>query len=130
MENNAGNENPTRRTEPRTLVDLYYSVEFSLEGLDSIYQFIIYDISQRGICILIKENSAVLDKLKVGDVFDMKYYPIKLLGPTEHLKTEIKHITRENSGRYKDHYLVGLSVKEKIFPEQIADTFIRSGAQP
>lgn len=130
MENNTDNENPARRAEPRTLVDLYYSVEFALEGLDSIYQFIIYDISQKGICILIKENSVVLDKLKVGDVFDMKYYPIKLLGPTEHLKTEIKHITRETSGRYKDHYLVGLSVKEKIFPEQIADMLVGNETQP
>ena len=114
MEHIERNENPSGRKEQRTLVDLYYSVEFSVKGLDSIYQFIIYDISKRGICILVKENSAVLQKLKVGDIFNMKYYPIKLLGPTEHLRTEIKHITKEMSGRYKDHYLVGLAVKEKL----------------
>lgn len=114
MEHIERNENPSGRREQRTLVDLYYSVEFSVEGLDAIYQFIIYDISKKGICILIKENSAVLQKLRVGDIFNMKYYPIKLLGPTEHLRTEIRHITKEMSGRYKDHYLVGLAVKEKL----------------
>lgn len=106
--------NPARRSEPRTIVDLYYSVEFSIDGLDLIYQFIIYDISQRGICILVKEDSPVLREMSVGDIFNMKYYPIKLLGPTEYLKTEIRHITKEQSGRYKNHYLVGLCVKEKL----------------
>lgn len=103
-----------RRSEPRTIVDLYYSVEFSVEGLDLIYQFIIYDISEKGICILVKEGSPVLDRLHVGDIFIMKYYPIKLMGPAEHLKTEIKHITKEKTGRYRNHYLVGLSVQEKL----------------
>lgn len=113
MENVPSENTEARRKEKRTLVDLYYSVEFSVRGLDAIYQFIIYNISSKGICILIKENSAVLTKLKVGDIFDMKYYPVKLMGPAEHLKTEIKHITMETQGRYKNHYLVGLEVKEK-----------------
>ncbi len=114
MDEQNSQTNPTRRSEPRTIVDLYYSVEFSIEGLDLIYQFIIYDVSQKGICILVKEDSPVLGRLNVGDVFNMKYYPIKLLGPTEHLKTEIRHITKERSGRYKNHFLIGLVVKEKL----------------
>ena len=113
MENEPSENTTARRKEQRTLVDLYYSVEFSVEGLDAIYQFIIYNISSKGMCILIKESSAVLAKLKVGDVFNMKYYPIKLMAPSTHMKTEIKHITLETQGRYKKHYLVGLEVKEK-----------------
>lgn len=118
MEDTLPDENTARRKEPRTLVDLYYSVEFSIKGLDAIYQFIIYNISSRGVCILVKANSAILDKIKVGDIFDMKYYPIKLLGHAEHLKTEIRHITLETSGRYKNHYLIGLEVIEKLSPDE------------
>ena len=99
-----------RRSEERTLVDRFFSVEFSKKGLDDIYQFKIWNISSKGICILVKEDSALMGYLKVGDVLDMKYYPLDESGPIQRSKTEITHITKDSEGRFKGHFLVGLSI--------------------
>ncbi|RJQ57206.1 MAG: hypothetical protein C4530_13090 [Desulfobacteraceae bacterium] len=99
-----------RRSEARTLVDRFYSVEFSKKGMDAIYQFKIWNISPKGMCILVKENSALVRHLKVGDVLDMKYYPSDDTGPVERCKTEITHITKDAEGKFKGHFLVGLSM--------------------
>ena len=99
-----------RRSESRTLVDCFYSVEFSKKGLDAIYQFKIWNISTKGICILVREDSNLIAHLTVGDVVNMKYYPIEESNPGEYSQTEITHITRDEQGRFRGHYLVGLSI--------------------
>ena len=58
-----GHKNQDKRTEPRTIVDEYYSVEFRIPVADSriTYQYKIRDISDHGMCLLVKEDSAVLN---------------------------------------------------------------------
>ena len=102
-----------RRSEPRSITDQYHCVEFQIYGMASFYQFKIWDISNKGMCILVKENSAVIDHIKVDDVIDMKYYPTQPSGSIEGIKTKIRHITKSEQGRFKGHYLVGLSILEK-----------------
>jgi hypothetical protein len=63
--------------------------------------------------IIVKEGSAILNHLKVGDIMDMKIYQPKKAERPELIKTEIKHITKDDLGGYKGNYLVGLSVVEK-----------------
>ncbi len=99
-----------KRSEPRDVVDKFYSVEFALKGIDFVYQFKIWNMSSKGMCVLIKEDSDVLKHLKAGDIVDMKYYSSDSLAPTEHLQTEIMHITKDEEGRFKGHVLVGLSI--------------------
>lgn len=99
-----------RRSEERTLVDRFFSVEFFKKGLDAIYQFKIWNISSKGMCILVREDSALMGHLTVGDVLDMKYHPSNESGPVQKSKTEITHITRDAEGRFKGHFLVGLSI--------------------
>jgi hypothetical protein len=101
-----------RRSEPRGMIDRYYSVEFSLSGCSFIYQFKIWNISEKGICILVKEDSDLLHHVNVGDVVNLKYYMADLLKPSVVLKTKIKHITKDEQGRFKGVYLVGLSSVE------------------
>ena len=101
-----------RRSEPRSIIDRYYSVEFSLSGCSFVYQFKIWNISTKGICVLVKEGSDLLNYVKVGDVVNLRYYPTDSSRPSELLKTEIKHITRDEQGRLKGVYLVGLSILE------------------
>jgi len=103
---------PERRSEPRSIIDRYYSVEFSIRDSAYVYQFKIWDISPKGICVLVKEDSDLLNHLKVGDILDLKYYTTDSSKPTEYLKTEIKHITKDDTGRFKELYLVGLSILE------------------
>ena len=51
--------------------------------------------------------------LNVGDILELKYYTTDSARPIEFLKTEIRHITRDETGRFKGLYLVGLSILEK-----------------
>jgi len=101
-----------RRSEPRSIIDQYYSVEFSLRGCSFVYQFKIWNISSKGICVLVKEDSDLLNHVKVGDILNLKYYPADSSQPGELLETEIKHITKDEQGRFKGVYLVGLSILE------------------
>jgi len=101
-----------RRSEPRSIIDQYYSVEFSLSGCSFVYQFKIWNISTKGICVLVKEDSDLLNHVKVGDILNLKYYPADSSQPGELLETEIKHITKDEQGRFKGVYLVGLSILE------------------
>ena len=103
-----------RRSEERTLIDRYFSVEFSKKGLDSIYHFKIWNISTKGMCIVVKEDSALIGHLQVGEILNMKYYPSDETGPVEHKETEITHITKNAHGRFKGHFLVGLSIMKQL----------------
>jgi len=99
-----------KRHESRTEVDKYYSVELSIPDTSLIYQFKIWNLSSRGICIVVKEDSDLLKHLEVGNILDMKYCPTNSSCPTEYLKTEIKHITKDKQGRFRNHVLVGLFI--------------------
>ena len=101
-----------RRSEPRSIIDQYYSVEFSLSGCSFVYQFKIWNISSKGICVLVKEDSDLLNHVKVGDILNLKYYTTDSSKPIEFLKTEIKHITKDEQGRFKGVCLVGLATVE------------------
>ena len=118
-----------KRSEARSRAGKYSSVEFSTNKEALTYQFKIRDIASSGIGILVNEGSAVLKSLKVGDVLNMKYYPLNLADQPEYIDTEIKHITKDEKGRFKGHYLVGLLVleKQKGDPERHhLDTLIHS----
>jgi hypothetical protein len=107
-----------RRSEPRTELDKYFSVEFAAPGATYAYQFRIWNLSSKGICIAVRSDSDLLKHLSVGDVLNMKYYPTDSSSPTEYVKTQIKHITKEEQGRFKGHCLVGLLVLEKQASDQ------------
>jgi hypothetical protein len=78
-----------------------------------MYHFLIWDISPKGMSILVKEDSHVLKSLKIGDSLDMKYFIKDSPEPTEYLKTRIRHITKDEQGRFEGHFLVGLSFTEQ-----------------
>ena len=101
--NFAGNKD-----ESRTILDNYYSVQFTLSRMDPAYLFKLRDISNNGLCILVKQDSTVFRQLKEGDILDMEYNPTESSGPTKLLKTQI---TSKNCyDRFKGHSLVELSI--------------------
>ena len=110
-----GNE---KRYESRTEVDKYYSVELSIPDASLGYQFKIWNLSSRGMCIVVKEDSDLLKHLEVGNILKMKYYPTDSSCPAEYLKTQIKHITKDQQGRFRNHALVGLFILEKQGSDQ------------
>jgi hypothetical protein len=101
-----------RRSEPRRIIDKYYSVEFLMRDLDFSYQFKIRDISSKGISVLVEEDSYLFNHIKVGEILKLKYYRTDSSKPTEYLRTEIRHITKDDTGRFKGLCLVGLSILE------------------
>ena len=101
-----------KRAHPRTIIDRYYSVEFDISGTENAYQFKIWDISEKGLCILVKEGSELIQHLKVGTRLNMKYYKIDSSNTADYIKTEIRHITKDENGRFRGHYLVGLYIIE------------------
>lgn len=101
-----------KRAEPRTELEKYHSVEFKVGEFASVYQFKIWNMSSKGMCLLVREDSNILEDLEVGNVLDMKYHTTDFSLPPEELKTQIKHITKEDQGRFKGHYLIGLLILE------------------
>jgi hypothetical protein len=107
-----------RRGEPRTRMDEVYTVELACSGLPFTYKFKIWNLSSKGTCIVVRDDSAVLEQIKVGDVLEMKYYTTDTPNLPECLGTEIKHITKDEGGRFKNHTLVGLQIREGVVRDQ------------
>jgi hypothetical protein len=99
-----------RRSEERKEFDRYYSVEFAIQGLEISYQFKIWNVASKSMCVLVKEGSEVLKRLKVGEILNMKFYSADAVSPTDYLETAIRHITKDEQGRFRGHYLVGLEI--------------------
>ena len=90
----------------------FYSVELLIQELKMLYQFKIWNSSSEPMFILVKEDSALLDQLKVGTVFKSKYYSTDSVCPTVDLETQIKQIARDEQGRFKGYYLIELAIIE------------------
>lgn len=102
-----------RRSEPRNVLELSSSVEIDLGRPIPIFQFKLRDLSSNGACVLVKEGSSMLSNIEIGRTLKMKYSSAEAPKSIEFLKAEIKHITKQDEGRFKGHYLVGLSIVDK-----------------
>jgi hypothetical protein len=106
-------ENHTeRRSETRKTASHLFGAEIKLPGVP-IHRFKLKDISLNGACILIKEDSSMLNHIKAGQTLNMKYYYTHKTDPPA-IKSEIKYITKPEEGRFKGHYLVGVFLSEKL----------------
>jgi hypothetical protein len=98
--------------QPLKQVNQYHSVEFSLSGCAYVYQFKIRNISLKEICVLVREDSDLLNYLKVGDILNLKYYTTNSFRPVEYLKTEIRYINNNEKERLRGLCVVGLFILE------------------
>ena len=96
------------RSGSRNILDDYYSVQFTLSRMNPAYLFKLRNISDNGLCILVKQDSTVFRQLNEGDILDMEYNPTESSGPTKLFKTQI---TSKNCyDRFKGHSLVELTI--------------------
>jgi len=96
------------RSEAKTFLDEFYSVQFFLKGKGIFYQFKLRNTSSNRPCILVKKDSPVFTELQVGDILDMKYNNPKSLDASRLFKTQI---TSKNSHDcYIGHSIVELSI--------------------
>jgi hypothetical protein len=91
-------------------LERYYSVELSVEGLEYAHQFKLWSLAQESMCVIVKEDSQILGCLRVGDVLTMRYYTTDAHFPIKDLDTEIRHIGKEEQGRFKGHYRIDLAI--------------------
>jgi hypothetical protein len=75
-----------------------------------IYQFKVRKISGNRGCVLVKEESSILKKLKTGQKLKMKYWLGENLGATKIWNVQIMHITKQIHGSLKGHFVVGFSI--------------------
>ena len=61
-------------------------------------------------CVLIREDSDILNQINEGDVLTLKYCPADSRSPFEYHDTTIMSITKNDHGRFRGHYLVGLKI--------------------
>ena len=88
----------------------FYSVEFSVKGIKLLYQSKLWSSSPETMFVLVKENSDILNWIQAGDILDMKYYSEDEVCPIKTFNTKIQYITRDENGRFKGHYLIGLTI--------------------
>ncbi|MDX2512309.1 MAG: hypothetical protein QNK25_09705 [Desulfobacterales bacterium] len=86
----------------------FYSVEFAVDEPHPLYQFKIWRSETSPMFVVVKENSAVLPKLKAGSVLNMTYYSSDAHCPKKQIKTRIGHITSERKGRFEGHCTIDL----------------------
>ena len=96
------------RTEAKSLLEEYYSVQFFLNDKGPTYLFKLRNFSANGPCILVKQDSSVFNELKVGDILDMEYNQPESLGNGTLFKTRIA--AKNSHDRYAGHSIVELSI--------------------
>lgn len=99
-----------KRAETRELLDQFYSIEFLIKETGEVYQFKLRDISTQGLGILVREDSRVLQSLKVGDTLAVQYNPPRSSDAASILETRIRHIANKEQGAPDGHFVIGLEV--------------------
>lgn len=98
-----------KRSEKRAFPKGFHGAEIKLIGIP-LYQFKLKDISDNGASLLMKENSSMINHLKIGQSLKIKFYSDDHPEFNGYLESEIKHITKIDKGRYKGHCLVGVQI--------------------
>lgn len=101
-----------KRRESRIELQQYHCVEVRTLKTFFIYQFKIWNISSEGMCLLVREDSAFLNNVNVGDILDVKYYPSDLSWPPDVHRTRIMHISKGEEEAFKAYYFVGLMIEK------------------
>lgn len=102
------NTSAVRKFKPTMKPIGYYSVEFAVDQPHPLYQFKIWHSESSSMFVVVKENSAVLPKLKAGNVLIMTYYSSDAECPKKQIETRIGHINNAREGRFEGHCTIDL----------------------
>ena len=111
-----------RRSSPREILNRFHSVEFRLKDRLVVYHCKLRDVSSKGLCIIIREDSPIYNALNPGIHLKMRFYPQEVSKPPVSLTTRIAHVTPQEDGRYRHHCLIGLEVLDQEM-ELTAESF-------
>jgi len=102
-----------KRSEPRKAKLRNYRIEIKFVG-KPIYQFRVINVTTKGAGLLIKDNSAFLKMIEVGQIVEADFISPEGTAPSGIYKAEIKHITKLDNQDHQGHRLVGLSILKKL----------------
>jgi len=102
-----------KRSEHRRAKLRNYRAEIKFVG-KPIYQFRVINVTAKGAGLLIKDDSAFLKMIEVGQILEADFISPEGTAPAGLYKAEIKHITKLDKQDDSGHRLVGLSILEKI----------------
>ena len=88
----------------------YSCIEFRIQSMGTIYLSRLWRTPEGETCFLIKEGSAVLDHLSVGDEIQARFIPGQSESAPMTATTRIHGIRRETMGRFRGHHLIALVV--------------------
>jgi hypothetical protein len=101
-----------KRSEHRRAKLRNYRIEIKFVGRP-IYQFRVINVTTKGAGILIKDDSAFLKMIKIGQILEVDFISTRGSDPSGIYKVEIKHITKLDKQENKGHRLVGISILKK-----------------
>ena len=101
-----------KRSEVRQKAKFYHHAEIRLVGVP-VYEVKIKDLSSKGVSIVVKKNSLLINHLKAGRTVMIRYFFESREKPSIMYEATIKHITEINEGQFKEHYSVGLDILKK-----------------
>jgi hypothetical protein len=102
-----------KRSEPRRAKLRNYRIEIKFVG-KPIYQFRVINVTTNGAGLLIKDDSAFLKMIEVGQIVEANFISPEGVAPSGLYKAEIKHITKLDKQEHRGHQLVGLSILKKL----------------
>ena len=102
-----------KRAEARSAKLRNYRVEIKFVG-EPIYQFRVINVTTKGAGLLIKDDSAFLKMIEIGQIVEVDFISPEGSDPSGLYKAEIKHITKLDKQEHRGHLLVGLSILNKV----------------
>jgi len=87
-------------------------VKVASEGIECSHQFRIWSGDPHSMFVLVKHSPEIMDRFKVGEVVKMKDYTHGSDCRTKMMDTKIQQIIKEDQGRFRGHYVVGLALAE------------------
>ena len=114
MQKNSPKKKPKeKRADARSTKLRNYRIEIKFVG-EPIYQFRVINVTTKGAGLLIKDDSAFLKMIEVGQIVDVDFISPEGSDPSGIYKAKIKHITELDKHEYKGHRLVGISILKKL----------------
>ena len=102
-----------RRFESRRAKLRNYRIEIKFVGRP-IYQFKVINVTTKGAGLLIKDDSAFLEMIEVGQIVEADFISPEGVVPSGFYRAEVKHITKLDKQERRGHQLVGLSILKKL----------------
>ena len=101
---------PERRAEPRSAKLPTHRVEIKFPSVP-VYQLKVRDVSPSGAGIIVRADSKFLTMVQIGQELNVNFLaPADHATLSGHYRLRIEHISELETGRFKGHHVVGISI--------------------